>query len=267
MWLKQNLKVTHYNNGEPIPNVTDINVWTNLTTGAYCDYNNSPDSSNTYGRLYNWYSVNDPRNIAPVGWHVASDSEWTILTDYLGGELIAGGKLKEVGFTHWLSPNTGATNETSFTALPGGSCSGNSAFLFMSEGGLWWTSTGLSSPGSAWFRTMNYNQNDVYRNDNADVQGFSIRCIKDFTTGTDSKNNFKDILIYPNPVFNLISIEFPYKNQFATVTIYNLIGNNMFHGQINKSENVLDLSSLKKGMYILEISATNILFRKKIIKN
>ena len=101
VWLVENLKVTRYRNGDQIPNVSDNKQWCNLTTGAYCNYNNDANNVTTYGRLYNWYAVHDIRNIAPKGWHVATDVEWKILTDYLGGETIAGGKLKETGTTLW----------------------------------------------------------------------------------------------------------------------------------------------------------------------
>ena len=119
-WMVENLKTTRYRNGEAIPNITDNASWAALITCAYCDYNNIPSNSITYGKLYNWYAVNDSRNIAPMGWHVSTDAEWTTLTTFLGGTSIAGGKLKENGTIHWNSPNVGATNETGFSALPGG---------------------------------------------------------------------------------------------------------------------------------------------------
>ena len=115
----RNLKTTKYNDGTSIPNVTNDTSWSNLTTGAYCWYNNDVSYKNPYGALYNWYAVNTGK-LAPKGWHVPSDAEWTTLITYLGGESIAGGKLKEAGTTHWLSPNTEATNSTGFSALPGG---------------------------------------------------------------------------------------------------------------------------------------------------
>lgn len=131
VWMAENLKVTHYRNGDVIPNVTDGPTWAGLTTGAYCEYDNNVASVATYGRLYNWYAAVDTRNIAPDGWHVPSDEEWKQLETYLGmsqaeADAIGlrgsdeGGMLKETGTSHWDSPNTGATNESGFTALPGG---------------------------------------------------------------------------------------------------------------------------------------------------
>ena len=130
VWMAENLKTTKYNDGTSIPNVTDNTVWSALITGAYCDYNNTPSISTTYGRMYNGYSVdnniatkvasNGGKNVCPTGWHVPSNAEWITLTSYLGGESVAGGKLKETGTMHWLTPNSGATNESGFTALAGG---------------------------------------------------------------------------------------------------------------------------------------------------
>ncbi len=119
-WMAENLKVTHYRNGDAIPNVTDYTEWVYLTSGAYCAYDNDNSHVATYGRLYNWYAVSDSRNVAPSGWHVSTFEEWQTLEDYLGGSSVAGGKLKEAGTSHWASPNTGATNESGFSALPSG---------------------------------------------------------------------------------------------------------------------------------------------------
>ena len=125
VWATRNLDVTTYRNGDPIPQVTDIGQWGTLTTGAWCYYNNDPANGATYGKLYNWYAVNDPRGLAPAGWHVPSDSEWTTLTDCLGGVSIAGGEMKatgamETGTGLWFAPNVGANNSSGFTGLPGG---------------------------------------------------------------------------------------------------------------------------------------------------
>ena len=117
VWMVENLKTTRYNDGTAIPNVTDSSVWSKLSTPAYCWYNNDASSYKaTYGALYNWYAVN-VQKLCPKGWHVASNAEFYALNSFLDGEC---GKLKEAGTIHWYSPNKGATNETGFTALPGG---------------------------------------------------------------------------------------------------------------------------------------------------
>ena len=178
VWMVENLKTTKYRDGTSIPNVTDGTAWYNLTTGAYCDYANTPTNSAIYGKLYNWYAATDAHNIAPTGWHVPTDAEWSTLTTYLGGESVAGGKLKEIGTTHWASPNTGATNETGFTALPGGYRYDGGTFDGIGDVGYWWSAT-EDDAASAWYRVVYYSSSDVGRDDYDKELGFSVRCVRD----------------------------------------------------------------------------------------
>jgi uncharacterized protein (TIGR02145 family) len=178
VWMVENLKVTHYRNGNEIPNVTVPTTWQGLTTGACCEYNNDINNVATYGRLYNWYSVNDSRNIAPAGWHVPSDEEWQILVDYLGDSVVAGGKIKEIGTTHWVSPNTGATNESGFSGLPGGCRYSNGNFLYMGSYAYYWSSTEYNSD-NAWDRYLGFNYSQVSHDCNYKQRGFSVRCVRD----------------------------------------------------------------------------------------
>lgn len=177
-WLAENLKVTHYRNGDPIPNVTDATEWNALTTGAYCNSDNNSSNAEIYGRLYNWYAVTDSRNIAPEGWHVPSDAEWQTLVDYLGGSGVAGGKLKEAGTTHWASPNEGATNESGFTALPGGSRYYDGNFYDLGLNAYFWSST-ESSSNYAWYRLLSYYYAYVLRSNSSKQDGFSVRLVRD----------------------------------------------------------------------------------------
>jgi uncharacterized protein (TIGR02145 family) len=176
VWMAENLQVTHYRNGEAIPNVTDNTEWSGLTTGAYCEYNNDINNVATYGRMYNWFSVNDSRNIAPVGWHVPSDAEWQTLVDYLGDN--AGGKMKEAGATHWAGPNVGATNESRYSGLPGGYRNHGGSYLAIGDLAPFWSSTEDSS-GGAWYRYLHYGTSTVIRYDFYKQRGFSVRCIRD----------------------------------------------------------------------------------------
>jgi uncharacterized protein (TIGR02145 family) len=177
-WMAENLKVTHYQNGDAIPNVTDDTEWSNLTTGAFCDYDNEADSAEVYGHLFNWHVVNDIRGIAPESWHVPSETEWQTLIDYLGGDEIAGSKMKEAGTTHWLSPNTGATNESGFTALPCGCRFYNSSYSNMGNATYFWSSTEYNS-SRAWLWLMYYDYTGVNRDYLDKRNGFSVRCVKD----------------------------------------------------------------------------------------
>jgi uncharacterized protein (TIGR02145 family) len=178
IWMAENLKTTKYNDGTAIPNVTDATAWSALTTGAYADYNNTPGNSTTYGKLYNYYTVVDARKLCPTGWHVPTDAEWTTLTTYLGGALVTGGKLKEIGTTHWFSPNTGADNSSGFTALPGGFRGDNGTFNNVGYYGYWWNSTVLNAT-NGWYNGMYYNYNNIYSSDGVNNCGFSVRCVRD----------------------------------------------------------------------------------------
>jgi uncharacterized protein (TIGR02145 family) len=187
LWMAENLKTTKYNDGTDIPLVTDSIAWGNLNTPGYCWYaNDSNTYAQTYGALYNWYTV-ETGNLCPTRWHVPTDSEWTELTNYLGGESVAGGKLKETGITHWNSPNTRATNETSFTALAGGQRGSCGSFAFVANSnqwpslcrGFWWSATKYNTDNAAWFRSMDYNYCNVYRYLDNKKTGFSVRCLRD----------------------------------------------------------------------------------------
>jgi uncharacterized protein (TIGR02145 family) len=176
-WMKENLKVSKYRNGDPIPTNLSNTAWQTATTGAYAIYNNDAGNNTTYGKLYNWYAVADTRNLCPVGWHVPSDGEWTTLENYLGGRPVAGGKLKSTS-TLWTTPNTGATNESGFSGLPGGNRNGNGTFNGVGGNGNWWSST-ESSTTFARFRHLNYYIGNSNLSSYYKLDGFSVRCLRD----------------------------------------------------------------------------------------
>jgi len=177
VWMAENLKTTKLNDGTEIPLVTDDSEWNKLTTAGLSWYDNQPSNGDTYGALYNWYAV-ETGNLCPSNWHVPTDAEWTTLSDYLGGESVAGGKLKEGGVLHWNNPNTLATNESGFTALPGGYHNSNGSYNLISESGRWWTST-ESGSGVAWYRFIAYDDSFIAPSENAKNSGFSVRCVMD----------------------------------------------------------------------------------------
>ena len=174
-WMVENLRTTHYRNGDLIPNETDNRKWSTLTTGAYCDYENNNSNSNEYGKLYNWYAVNDNRNIAPEGWHIPSDDEWTKLTDFLGGEIVAAKKLKDI---NWKSQDISTINKKEFSALPGGYRGNNGDFNYLNIAGSWWTAS-KANDYSACCRHMDYASTSVNSSQYLKIFGFSVRCIKD----------------------------------------------------------------------------------------
>ncbi len=186
VWMAENLNVTHYRDGTGITHVTDNAVWAELTTEAYCIYNNNASNeADTYGALYNWYAVNGDidgngtkdKEIAPRGWHVPSHTEWLTLVDYLGGTAVAGGKMKEAGTSHWFDPNTGATNESGFTALPAGTRIGIGNYSGINLFGYFWSSTEYTS--YAWYRNLISQQGIVTVDYVLKGYGFSVRCVKD----------------------------------------------------------------------------------------
>lgn len=175
-WMKENLKTTSYLDGSPIPNITNSNLWGRQTVGSYCWYNDAVTNKGTYGALYNFYTVQDSRELCPIGWHVPSKEEWAVLTTYLGGESVAGKKLMESGSTHW-QPFNSATNESGFTALPGGDRY-NNGFYFIGGKGSWWTSTEYDSD-DAWSPAMASSYIDVRTYQSEKFVGLSVRCVKD----------------------------------------------------------------------------------------
>jgi uncharacterized protein (TIGR02145 family) len=177
-WMTKNLDVTTYRNGDPIPQVTDPTAWAALTTGAWCYYGNNSTNGLIYGKLYNGYALNDPRGLAPEGWHIPTDFEWTTLENCLGGEIVAGGAMKETGTTHWQTPNTGATNISGFTGLPGGYRISNGSFVDVVNFGVWWSST-EGSTTSAWNRSLPFSSGGIFRGNANKQYGYSVRCLRD----------------------------------------------------------------------------------------
>ena len=177
-WMRENLDVLTYRNGDIIPQVTDPTAWAALTTGAWCYYNNDVANGAIYGKLYNWYAVNDPRGLAPTGWHVPSDAEWTTLETTLGGAAVAGGKMKTTGTTSWTTPNTGATNESGFAGLPGGYRNYNGSFFSVGSSGYWWSSS-ENGTVDAWYRYLGYNVGGITRSNDYKLSGCSVRCLRD----------------------------------------------------------------------------------------
>jgi uncharacterized protein (TIGR02145 family) len=176
VWMSENLKTSRYRNGGLIPYVTDNTAWGNLT-GAWSYYNNADSNNEIYGKLYNWYTTLGD-TLCPTGWGVPTDAEWTTLTTDLGGESVAGDKMKSVGTAYWNSPNTGATNESGFSALPGGYRNSDGSFASIRNFAFFWSAT-ESVNGFAWFRHLTSNDGFVYRYNLNKSFGASVRCLRD----------------------------------------------------------------------------------------
>ncbi len=178
VWMKKNLDVSTYRNGDIIPEVKGPDEWGKLTTGAWCYYNNDPKNGEIYGKLYNWYAVNDPRGLAPNGYHVPSNVEWGVLTKYLGGKLIAGSRLKLSGSFHWTNPNSVKLNISNYSAIPAGYRNLNGLSSFIGTDCYWWTSTSFEKNFSWCMSISNFSDSfeSIFF---GRVNGFSVRCIKD----------------------------------------------------------------------------------------
>ncbi len=242
-WLKENLKSLHYPDGSEI-----TEVW------AYDD-----DEANveTYGRLYTWdgamnYStLEGSQGVCPDGWHIPTDSEWTELGTFLGGNNVAGGKLKETGTEHWLSPNTGATNESGFTALPGGEYD-DTHYQLLHEYAVMWSSTETSGTYCK-YRYLAYNDEALHTYNYYKDFRYSVRCIKNIVTGIDDQGYIeKMIKVSPNPVNDFLSIRFPDKICYPVrIDIYDVTGKLVQTANVNTIDDRVCVSNLHKGLYLL----------------
>jgi uncharacterized protein (TIGR02145 family) len=182
-WMAENLNTSIYRNGDAIPTNLDDGTWQNTTSGAWAYYNNDASYACPYGKLYNWYACVDARQLCPVGWHVPTDAEWTVLTDFLGGEAVAGGKMKTTGTIEaatglWYSTNTGATNSSGFSGAPGGDRIYYGDYVNIGGNGYWWSSSEYDT-ANAWYRVLGYVNGNASRINYNKRIGFSVRCLRD----------------------------------------------------------------------------------------
>ena len=272
-WVSENLTVSKYNDGTIIPQVTDPTAWANLTTGAWCYYNNDPANGLIYGKLYNYYAVagihdtiaSTPNKVlAPIGFHVPTDTNWTDLTDYLGGLLVAGGEMKEIGTAHWMSPNTGATNSSGFTGLSDGFRFDYGFFFGVGSYANWWSSTEYTNittnTTDVWIRHLDHDNSAVTRSAALKAIGFSIRLIND-TLFSDSPTNIesiegKTINVYPNPATDHVVIDLGILTTSSNwnYTITNTIGQEIKKGEFTTQQSDINLSDISdEGLYLVKI--------------
>jgi uncharacterized protein (TIGR02145 family) len=283
-WMAENLKVTSYQNGDSIAPVTDSTEWIGLTSGAWCVYDNQDSNKVIYGLMYNWYAVDDSRSIAPEGWHVPTDGEWQILVDYLGGDSLAGGKIRSTGTIEggdglWTSPNAdeGATNESGFSALPGGyRTSDLGTFNSVGRMAFFWSST-ESHISHAFLRYLRASGSYVFSYYFHKRSGFSVRCVRDSvatiieSSALQPINSPNLIQNYPNPFNPSTTIEFTIsKTVFVTLKIYNLLGQEI-ETLISKQHNAgsytfeWDATGHSSGIYMYSIEAGDYREVKKML--
>ena len=264
-WTVENLKVSKFSDGTPIPlvYVSQPWQWGALTSAASCYHGNLASNGTTYGLLYNWNAVagihdTDPntpnKTIAPTGWHVPTDAEWTTLTNYLGGESIAGGKMKSTGTTLWTNPNTGATNESGFSAIPGGWRDISIDFGALRQGAFWWSTSDWNlNPNSAIYRALHYDLNSVQNLPLGKVDALSVRLIKDGSL-SNSTFNSGGVKLYPNPAVNILNINADNNHINQSYTIIDGLGRVVFNGKLNDVESTINVEQLSKGIYYLKVS-------------
>ncbi len=265
IWMHENLKVTHYRNGDPIPNVKDSIQWCSLTNGALCNYNNDTSYISTYGSLYNWYAATDSRNLCPVGWHVPSETDLTTLFNNLGNIHIAGRKLKEIGCAHWFCPNEFADDSSGLTALPGGYRDGTvgyGGYSMLTLHAGWWTST-LCDATTSWILNLNYDDGQANNYCLPLTFGFYMRCIKDSATSIKDFNFNDNLEIFPNPSIDKITIN---SLQNSTIEIFNIQGQLIKCINANESQTTIDVSGFARGMYFVKVKTESGIGVKKFVK-
>ena len=278
IWQTRNLDVTTYRDGTPIPQVTDPGAWGNLTTGAWCYYNNDAVNNTTYGKLYNGYAVagiydaaslSDPtlrKNLAPTGYHVPTDDEWIIVNTFLGGESVAGGEMKETGTAHWLSPNTSATNSSGFTGRPGGlRHQSNGTYINIGRYGYWWTSSSSDcGTNAARVRILGYNAGIASTFCNYNSFGCSVRCLKDSSL-SNAAFETNSLKLYPNPTHSLINIQMSNNVVLDKITIVDITGKVVLEQDENLS--LINVEKLANGIYILNACSVDKKYQEKFVKN
>lgn len=225
-WMADNLRVAKYSNGDVIPNVTSNIEWSNLTSGAWAHYNNDSQHENPYGKLYNWFTISDSRNVCPNGWHVPTSEEWSILINFLdpnadGGfnPNTAGGKMKGTGTNFWTAPNLDAINDTGFTGLPGASRLNDGSFSEnLGEFGFWWSSTDLDTNANyVSTRYLMYLNGSAWWNSNSVREGISVRCVLGQSIGVFELQTLQKQLI---KIVNLLGQEVEYSPNTVLIYVY-----------------------------------------------
>jgi uncharacterized protein (TIGR02145 family) len=264
VWMAENLKTTKFDNQDPIPLVMDNTLWSTQTQAAYCYYQEDILLANEYGNLYNWHVVKDTRNVCPTGYHVPVIAEWEALINFLGGASVAGGKLKEAGFAHWLTPNTSATNSSGFSLLPSGwRANNNGSYENLTYMAYQWSSSSVDALSSSIF-LVGYDSEAAYTSDSHVLTGLPIRCVKDETSSIIENQDHLPMFIYPNPANDLIKVQCQH-NTFQTVKIIDLNGKIILSGTIENDTYSFNVSKVPSGTYIIDFQGENSVHHEKIM--
>ncbi len=266
IWTKENLKTTRFSNGESIA-TTALPINNDSTSLFQWSYNQDSLNIPVYGRLYTWYAVTDSRHVCPTGWHVPSEAEWISLAIFLGGDSIAGDKMKETGTIHWLNTSNLVTNSSGFTALPGGMRGNPTGFNGITTKGAFWSSTpwGINTFPRAYTFSLQSTSSALHQSVSVANCGFAVRCVKDLTAGTQHLIPENEIKIYPNPTKDKINISLEaFKNSNAF--IYDLSGKLIFQEPLAHISNLIDVSFLPNGVYIIKVVGIDFSVERKLVK-
>jgi uncharacterized protein (TIGR02145 family) len=268
LWMKENLRTTKLNDSTAIPLVTDKTSWNNQNSYAYCWYdNNDTLYKDTYGALYNWYAVNTEK-LCPTGWHIPTGDEWITLYDYLGGYSVAGGKMKD-DTTLWKYPNTGATNSSGFSALPGGSRTVG-VFMYLGYDAYFWSATANIDANKSGLNLLYDEQYIANFGNPYNEIGISVRCLTYDIPSQIKGNSINDyVQIYPNPTDGKIKITvFELFNNNYIIEVYNSLGRRLLvYNVVKGTSNIsIDLSEFPSGMYLLKLVTKEGIYDSKIIK-
>ncbi len=279
IWTKENLKTTKLNDGTLIPNVTTGAAWDALTSPGYCWYNNDPAKykPTDQGALYNWHTVNTGK-LCPTGWHVPSNAEWSVLSDYLtvngygyegSGDDIAKSMASKTGWKQSTVPgapgnNPESNNSSNFSAILSGSRDNmGGIFLSLDYGVEWWSATEASTT-EAFRRSIAFDRRELFNYAIPKAYGISVRCLKDGATAIHKTDHQYDIIVYPNPTCDMLYIkDIQLTNAF--IFIYDIQGRLIKEKKLDS--NKIDISDLIKGMYIIKIIDKSNTYSSKITKD
>jgi len=261
-WMAENLKSKNFSNGDSIPYLQQNLSWQNTNSAAFSYYNSDLNLSSTFGNLYNWFTTIDERNVCPADWHVPTDLEWTDFSDYLGGNGVAGGKMKVQDTLFWKAPNLGATNESFFSALPGGCRYDGGNFANIYSYANWWTGSQLDNQFS-WFRSTYFDSDNLIKNYATKNTGYSIRCIKNNVSNLLQNTDKILLRISPNPFYDMVTIESSVLN--GTIDIYNSAGILIHTFEPSSKSEQINLDFLDKGLYYVHLKYLNV--TQKLIKH
>jgi uncharacterized protein (TIGR02145 family) len=244
-WMAKNLAVTHYANGDSIPHVPY--AWYAQTAGAWCSYDNLEVNDTVYGKLYNWYTVADPRGLCPAGWHMPYDADWAPVIAIYGGASTAGGALKAVS-PLWDPPNADATDISGFSGLPGGVRTDMGEFINMGTDGFFWSATEQQSI-TAWEWHLHHDWGGIDHGGTMKEAGISCRCVYDQLVGVEEEGALPTLRVFPNPAMDVVYVE--HGPPASIFTLHDALGQVVLSGRLVEGGNTLDLSALAPGAYLL----------------